>query len=61
MNLALHLETIALPADTARHWSYCKQIGQAAGLVLTELRAARSQARDQVLAAVTQTRGGADA
>ena len=61
MSLALQLDSIHLPADTARHWSYCEQIGQAAGMVLTELRAACTEARTQVLAAIGQIRGGASA
>ncbi|WP_026924437.1 hypothetical protein [Glycomyces arizonensis] len=61
MNLALRLESIQLPADAARHWSYCDQVAQAAGLVLTELRAACTEARTQVLAAIDRMRGDADA
>ena len=61
MDLALRIRSIHLPSDTARHWSYCEQIGQAAGLLLTELRAACSEARAQVLAAIGQSRGAGDA
>lgn len=61
MSLSLQLKAIHLPPDTARHWSYCEQIGQAAGLLLTELRAACTEARTQVLAAIGQFRGDADA
>lgn len=61
MNLALRLEAIHLPGDTARHWSYCDQVAQAAGLVLTELRAACVQGRGQVLTALGRMRGTADA
>ena len=61
MNLALRLESIQLPADAARHWSYCDQVARAAGLVLTELRAACTQARTQVLAAIDRMREDADA
>ncbi|THV40640.1 hypothetical protein [Glycomyces buryatensis] len=60
MSLALKLDAIHLPADTARHWSYCEQVGQAAGLTLTELRKACTEARTQVLAAVDQIRGARD-
>lgn len=61
MNLALHLEAIQLPIDTARDWSYCEQVGQAAGGLLTELRSACSEARTQVLAAISAFRGEPDA
>jgi hypothetical protein len=61
MSLTLNLDSIHLPADTARHWSYCEQVGQVAGTVLTELRAACTEARTQVLAAVGQFRGASDA
>jgi hypothetical protein len=57
MSLALRLDSIHLPIDTARDWSYCEQIGQAAGVVLTELRAACTEARTQVLTAIGQFRG----
>jgi hypothetical protein len=57
MSLALQLDSIHLPADAARHWSYCEQVSQAAGFVLTELRAACAEAREQVLAAIGQFRG----
>jgi hypothetical protein len=57
MNLALRLEAIHLPADTARDWSYCEQVSQAAGALLTELRAACDEARTQVLAAIGRFRG----
>ena len=60
MNLALRLKAIQLPADAARHWSYCDQVGQAAGLVLSELRAACTEARTQVLTAIDRMRGEAD-
>jgi hypothetical protein len=58
MTLALRLNSIHLPHDTARHWSYCDQVSQVAGVMLTELRAACTEARSQVLAAVAQIRGG---
>jgi hypothetical protein len=61
MSLALRLDSIHLPADTARDWSYCEQVGQAAGVLLTELRAACTEARTQVLAAIGQFRGDANA
>lgn len=61
MSLALRLDSIHLPVDTARDWSYCEQVGQAAGTLLTELRAACTEARTQVLAAVGQFRGAPDA
>ena len=61
MSLELRLDSIHLPADAARHWSYCEQVGQAARLLLTELRAACTEARSQILAAIGQFRGGADA
>lgn len=61
MNLALRLEAIHLPVDTAKDWSYCEQVGQAAGALLTELRAACTDARTQVLAAIGSFRGASDA
>ncbi|MEV3935585.1 hypothetical protein AB0K52_06365 [Glycomyces sp. NPDC049804] len=61
MSLALQLDSIHLPADTARDWSYCEQIGQAASALLTGLRAACAEARTQVLAAIGQFRGEASA
>lgn len=61
MNLALRLEAIHLPVDTARDWSFCAQVGQAAGALLTELRAACADARTQVLAAIGTFRGAPDA
>ncbi|MBO3733125.1 hypothetical protein [Glycomyces niveus] len=61
MNLALHLEAIHLPVDTARDWAFCEQVGQAAGALLTELRSACHEARSQVLAAIGTFRGSLDA
>lgn len=61
MNLSLRLDAIQLPVDTARHWSYCEQVALAAGVLLTELRAACVHARAQVLAAIGRFRGGPDA
>jgi len=61
MSLAMNLKSIHLPADTARHWSYCEQVGRATGYLLTELRAACSEARAQVLAAIGQFRGDSHA
>ncbi|GAA1676880.1 hypothetical protein GCM10009830_24560 [Glycomyces endophyticus] len=61
MALTLRLKSIQLPADTARHWSYCDQVGQAAGFLLTELRAACSEARSQILTALGRHRGGSNA
>lgn len=61
MSLTLQLDAIHLPADTARHWSYCEQVSQAAGLLLTELRAACTEARSQVLTAIGKFRGESDA
>jgi hypothetical protein len=60
MNLALRLEAIHLPVDTAKDWSYCEQVGQAAGALLTELRSACTDARTQVLAAIGSFRGASD-
>ena len=60
MSLALRLDSIHLPPDTARHWSYCEQVGQATGTLLTELRAACTEARTQVLSAVGRFRGAPD-
>ena len=57
MSLSLRLNSIHLPLDTARHWSYCDEVAQAAGEALTELRAACTEARVQVLAAVDSMRG----
>ncbi|MDA1362679.1 hypothetical protein O1R50_23865 [Glycomyces luteolus] len=51
-SLALELESVRLPHDLARGVSYCEDVSQEVGAVLTALRAGCVNARVQVLAAV---------